>query len=116
MENFYDILGVTIRSDQKEIKKAYRTLSKRYHPDSNQGDRRAAEKFQKITEAYRTLSDEQKRAVYDARLKEAQARSAPFKRNESRQNENRENKNNGKTKVNPIDVSDLFERYMGIRK
>ena len=55
MRNLYDILGVTIRADQKEIKKAYRTLSKRYHPDSNQGDRRAAEHFHEIPEAYGCL-------------------------------------------------------------
>lgn len=120
MRNLYDILGVTENADQKEIKKAYRGLSKRYHPDSNQGDQMAAARFREITEAYSILSDEQKRAGYDARMKEAERRPGgkktvqdPLKKNMNQQNEN---KNNGKIKVNPLDVSDLFERYMGIKK
>lgn len=120
MRNLYDILGVTIRADQKEIKKAYRTLSKRYHPDSNQGDRRAAEYFHEITEAYGILSDEKKRADYDARLKEADVRPEGKKAAKKPSGNNGYQKNgyqkNEKMKANPLDVSDLFERYMGIRK
>ena len=115
MRNLYDILGVTIRADQKEIKKAYRTLSKRYHPDSNQGDRRAAEHFHEITEAYGILSDEKKRADYDARLKEADVRPAKKPSGNNGYQKNGYQKNE-KMKANPLDVSDLFERYMGIRK
>ncbi len=120
MRNLYDILGVTIRADQKEIKKAYRTLSKRYHPDSNQGDQRAAEHFHEITEAYGILSDEKKRADYDARLKEADVRPEGKKAAQKPSGNNGYQKNgyqkNEKMKANPLDVSDLFERYMGIRK
>jgi DnaJ-class molecular chaperone len=64
-ENFYSILGVSEKSTKDEIKKAYRTLQMKYHPDRNQGSLETVEMTQKINEAYETLGDEQKRAAYD---------------------------------------------------
>lgn len=66
--NFYETLGVTQSSDESEIKAAYRKLAKEYHPDKNQGNKESEEKFKKITEAYDTLSDAQKKAAYDYSL------------------------------------------------
>ena len=65
MEDLYGLLGVSKSATQEEIKKAYRKLAVKYHPDKNQGNPSAEEKFKKISEAYSVLSDENKRAEYD---------------------------------------------------
>jgi curved DNA-binding protein CbpA len=69
MKNYYGILGVTNNASTTEIKDAYRKLSKKFHPDKNEGDKFFEEMFKSIQEAYSTLSDEQKRRDYDIRFK-----------------------------------------------
>jgi DnaJ-class molecular chaperone len=64
-ESFYNILGVPETASKDEIKKAYRTLSLKLHPDRNPNNLEAVSKFQKINEAYETLGDEQKKEEYD---------------------------------------------------
>lgn len=64
-QDFYSVLGVSRTATAEEIKKAYRRLAMQYHPDKNQGNKSAEEKFKQITEAYEVLSDDQKRAAYD---------------------------------------------------
>jgi DnaJ-class molecular chaperone len=64
-KDYYKILGISETASQDEIKRAYRELAKKYHPDRNQGDKKAAEKFKEISEAYSVLSDEKKRKEYD---------------------------------------------------
>jgi len=64
-ENYYDILGINKDSSQEDIKKAYRKLALKYHPDKNQGDTSAEDMFKKVAEAYEVLSDEDKRRKYD---------------------------------------------------
>lgn len=59
------MLGVSKTADEKEIKKAYRKLAMKYHPDKNPGDKEAEEKFKEINEAYEVLSDADKRKIYD---------------------------------------------------
>ncbi len=61
----YEVLGVERTADEEEIKKAYRKLALKYHPDKNPGDKTAEENFKELGEAYEILSDPQKRAVYD---------------------------------------------------
>lgn len=63
--DFYDCLGVKKTADEKEIKSAYRKLAKKYHPDTNPGDKQAEQRFKEITEAYNVLSDKEKRKLYD---------------------------------------------------
>ena len=63
--DYYDVLGVGKSADASEIKKAYRKLAMKYHPDKNPGDKEAEEKFKEINEAYEVLSDETKRRNYD---------------------------------------------------
>lgn len=65
MSNYYEILGVSKTATADEIKKAYRTLAFKYHPDRNPGNAAAEEKFKQITAAYDVLSDESKRRNYD---------------------------------------------------
>ena len=60
-DDFYKLLELTPQCSKAEIKKAYRKLSKKYHPDKNKGDEQAAEHFKKITRAYEVLSDDEKR-------------------------------------------------------
>ena len=63
--DYYEVLGVSKNSGVDEIKKAYRQLAKKYHPDSNPGDKEAEQKFKEASEAYAILSDADKRAKYD---------------------------------------------------
>jgi len=64
-KDFYAVLGVEKTADAEEIKKAYRKLAVKYHPDKNPGDKSAEEKFKEISEAYEILSDPAKRQQYD---------------------------------------------------
>ena len=63
--DFYDVLGIGRNADEKEIKRAYRKLAKKYHPDTNPGDNEAEQKFKEVTEAYNVLSDAEKKKLYD---------------------------------------------------
>ena len=63
--DYYEVLGVSKNASDDEIKKAYRKLALKYHPDKNPGNKEAEEKFKEISEAHAVLSDKQKRARYD---------------------------------------------------
>lgn len=63
--DYYEVLGVSKTADAAEIKKAYRQLAKKYHPDANPGDKEAEKKFKEASEAYAILSDAEKRKQYD---------------------------------------------------
>ena len=63
--DYYETLGVNKSADKEAIKKAYRKLAKKYHPDTNAGNPHAEEMFKDVTEAYNVLSDEKKRKLYD---------------------------------------------------
>src|SRR6266566_1291153 len=76
--DYYAVLGVGRDASEGEVKKAYRKLAMTYHPDRNNGDKAAEEKFKEITEAYEVLSDPEKRATYD-RFGEAGLRGEDLK-------------------------------------
>ena len=63
--DYYDVLGVSKGADNKEIKKAYRKIAIKFHPDKNPGDKEAEEKFKEAAEAYEVLSNSEKRQRYD---------------------------------------------------
>lgn len=64
-QDYYKVLGIDRNADDKTIKKAYRKMAKKYHPDMNPGDAAAEQKFKEITEAYNVLSDSEKKKLYD---------------------------------------------------
>ena len=65
MSNYYDLLGISKSSTPDEIKKAYRTMAHKYHPDKNSGDKEMEAKFKEVNNAYEVLSDPQKKSQYD---------------------------------------------------
>ena len=67
-QDYYDTLKIGKNATQDEIKKAYRSLAKKYHPDANPGNKQAEEAFKLIGEAYAVLSDEAKKAGYDRQM------------------------------------------------
>lgn len=64
-KDYYKVLGIERKAKQEEIKRAYRKLAMKYHPDHNPGNKQAEEKFKEINEAYQVLGDEQQRGRYD---------------------------------------------------
>lgn len=144
--DYYHVLGVKPSDGADTIKAAYRKLAKQYHPDANPGSQTAARKFEEIAEAYAVLGDPEKRKNYDEtekKIKEERQKAAPgrssgqtmtgmagadfqnmsatfeqffgfppggVKTGEKKQNATKN------TKTNPMDMSELFERYMGIKK
>lgn len=110
MKNLYNILGIAQSADKEEIKRAYRRLSKKYHPDTNPGDRDTAERFAQVAEAYSILQDPEKKRRYDLMLKKANGFCSAQKETGRRGNDRRTER-----KANPIDVTDLFEQYMGFK-
>src|ERR671932_1809535 len=66
MPNYYEVLGVSQDASQDEIKRSFRNLALKYHPDKNRNSEESKQKFMKIIEAYEVLSDEQARKNYDS--------------------------------------------------
>lgn len=140
--NYYQILGLQRDVSQEEIKKAYRRIAKQYHPDSNPGNREAEKKFKEASEAYEVLSNEEKRENYDHKLTKEWNKPKPTKTAENKttvkqpfpffsteesfehffgfcpldnKTDSGKNRKTSNTKTNPLDTTEMFERYMGIR-
>src|ERR1700733_15116433 len=77
-KDFYAVLGVSATASQDEIKKQYRKLAKRYHPDANASDPKAAERFKEVSEAYTVLGDAEKRKQYDEMRRLGALGGSPF--------------------------------------
>ncbi len=141
--DYYQVLGVARNAPQAEIKKAYRLLAKKHHPDLNPGNPDAERKFKQIYEAYQTLEDEASRKAYDHKLdgqnrressgkgphekaagSRAGARQAEFDPSDVRKNFERFFGFAGKagggeakpSQKNPMDTTDLFNRFFDAKK
>jgi len=101
MKTHYDVLGLNKDATDQEIKKAYRKLAMKFHPDRNQNNPEATEKFQEISSAYQVLSDEDEKTKYDQELnfvsEEAPATADSFEENLK---ENKDNNNYTYSEVN----------------
>ncbi len=145
MNDYYSLLGIKRDANVSEIKKAYRKLAMKYHPDRNQNNQYAEDIFRKISQAYDVLSDEKKRKEYDLHGGNQSENTKKNKEKNSSKNE-KKYKNQGfsfqfedveksfenyfgfnpksKEKVekekmkkrNPLDTSDIFESYFGFSK
>jgi len=116
-KDYYKILGVDKNATQEEIKRAYRKLAMKYHPDRNPGDKSAEEKFKEITEANEVLSDPEKRKKYDmlgANWKNYQHTGRGFDDFFSQYGGARRSKSNGSSSFEfSTDFSDLFGNLGG---
>lgn len=94
--DYYEILGVSRDADSDTIKKAFRKLALKYHPDRNQGNKEAEQKFKEINEAYQCLSDDEKRSLYDRYGKDGLNASS-----------------GGFSGFEDIDLGDIFSSFFG---
>lgn len=102
-KDYYKILGIDTSADKKEIKSAYRSLARKYHPDTNQGNKLSEEKFKEIGEAYSVLIDETKKAQYD-KLKgfsQKKANTSEQAKKQAADAYSEQKKSAGKTKPEP---------------
>lgn len=111
--NPYQVLGVSQTADEDTIKKAYRKAAKECHPDTHPGDKRAEERFKEIGEAYRILSDKQKREEYNARAAQKEQKSAAGRNSAGtcRNGAGTGRKNTGGGTIDPGDIEKEFERF-----
>ncbi|WP_291583989.1 J domain-containing protein [Clostridium sp. UBA6640] len=110
MKNFYEILEVSKDATKDEIKKSFRNLAKKYHPDTNINDKTLSEKFQLINEAYSVLSDEKSRKEYDEKIFKTQD---PFKNNREKKKGNTYNEKTGDIKDAMENLNSKFEEFFG---
>ena len=115
-KDYYEILGVKKSATEEEIKKAYRNLAKKYHPDRNKGNKDAENKFKEISEAYAVLSDKEKREQYDRLGREAFNFGAgganPFAGFDFSQFTNRARRGGGARRA-PSGLTDIFSDLFG---
>jgi curved DNA-binding protein len=112
-KDYYNILGVEKQASDKEIKKAYRKLATKYHPDKNPDDKAAEDKFKEITEAYEVLSDPEKRKKYEQLGSNWEAfQQSGFDPNQYQQG-NPYGQGGGHTFVFEGDPSEFFETFFG---
>ena len=104
MENYYEVLQIKHTATQDEIKAAYRKLAKKYHPDTNRGDKGAEEAFKRINDAYVVLEDADKRAAYDKKL---------FGGAEAAKQAYRPRTNINITEVDFANIDNTFENFFG---
>jgi DnaJ-class molecular chaperone len=136
MMNYYEILGVGRGISPEDLKKAYRKLARKYHPDVNPGNKEAEATFKKINEAYNTLSDPTLKAAYDSRLEGNINTTQKNISNCERDKPSFDPRNLEKefasffgfhpktgemsrrpeNKSDPMDTTELFERYFKIKK
>lgn len=115
MFNPYEILGVSKDAGDEDIKKAYRRLAKKYHPDLNRGNAQAEIKFKEVGEAYKILTDKSARKAHDEEARKAESEETADNRRESRKQ-----KSAGAPRNDSFDIGNMaqgmsqsFERFFG---
>lgn len=109
MKDYYEILGVSETSSKDDIKKAFRSLAKKYHPDRNGNDENAIKKFQEVNEAYEVLSNEDSKKSYDE--KKANFKNAHKRKNENSKNNKTDNDFSEKTRSKKESMEDLNQYF-----
>lgn len=109
MKDYYKILGVSETSSKDDIKKAFRSLAKKYHPDRNGNDENAIKKFQEVNEAYEVLSNEDSKKSYDE--KKANFKNAHKRKNENSKNNKTDNDFSEKTRSKKESMEDLNQYF-----
>ncbi|MBE1555953.1 DnaJ domain-containing protein [Sporosarcina limicola] len=110
MKNYYKILGVDRNASQQEIKNAFRNLSKKHHPDVNDGSKASETIFIEVQEAYNMLKDTSSRQTYDSQMKEARYSQADSGGSFTQQKEQTKVK---KQEFNMSDLEENFEHFFG---
>jgi molecular chaperone DnaJ len=105
MTDFYALLEANENASEAEIRAAYRRLAKKYHPDTNPGDKAAEARFKEIGEAYAVLGSEEKRKDYDSKRRGEPRGRAPSGRAAPRK----------AASVGPFDANAAFEKFFGKR-
>ncbi|MGM9933682.1 MAG: DnaJ domain-containing protein [Clostridium sp.] len=117
MKDYYKILGVSEKADNNELKKAFRSLAKKYHPDRNKDDESAKLKFQEVNEAYGVLSKEKSRKEYDEkRAAFSNKKDNQGFKNTSKSSSKKENKSQAddRTKEEAMaDLNNYFANFFG---
>ncbi len=111
MKNYYTVLGVLQTASPEELKKAFRKLAIKYHPDRNKGDQAAEAKFKEINEAYGFLSDPEGKAAYDAKLNGTSRFGSPEA--EARASRPQPGATGAGTGIDLNDLERSFERFFG---
>jgi len=110
--DYYKVLGVSKSADEKEIKKAFRKLARKYHPDLNKGDKAAEKKFKEINEAYEVLGNAENRKKYDKYGKDWQ-HAEDIERAKSQRRQRQSSHHSGQSTFTEQDYSDFFESMFG---
>ena len=144
MKNYYEILGINFDANKDEIKKSFRNLAKKYHPDKNKDNEEAYRKFQEVSEAYEVLGSEDSKKKYDEKLASFRTKNSNEHKKKSRTSSNKDtsskdvnlgnldsyfesffgfngktndvDKNKIKNNKNPMDTNDIFERFFSNKK
>lgn len=136
--NYYEVLGVPETAEDEQIKQAYRKQAKKYHPDLNPNNPAAEAKFKAVVEAYETLSDAEKRKIYDAKRNKKKVYGGQTEKDSGNtqgmdigkftkdmekyfgfsfqeKQVGQQSGNVNSNKKNPLDVTDMFEAFMKIK-
>ncbi len=111
MKTYYEILELKRNASQEDIKKAYRKLAKKYHPDINPGNKEAEERFKELNEAYNTLGYEPLKKVYDEKLDRISNSGGSV--NYKNEKEAVKNTQDYPQKIDLDDIEKSFERFFG---
>ena len=118
MKNYYEVLGVSRDATKDEIKKAFRVMAKKYHPDKNKDDNDAIKKFQDASEAYEVIGNEESRAEYDKKLdgfNSRKSQAGPGFKGKSEGDKSKTETTSKSSKSPYENLQDCFEGFFGFK-